>query len=128
MLAGTPGLTRRAIRAVADPDPIERDRALLSLMLGSDRPGWVRRESVEVQPVTRRGGRRHALLTWSDELALMADCETRIRSGDQLTPLDVANVASAEFGKPISRLAVYRILRRHGWILVRRRPRYEARA
>ena len=111
------------LTAVLADDPIERNRALLSVLLDAEEPSWVRVSTSTPDPLHRHGGRRHMTLSWTAELDLVADLEANAKAGERVTTAVIAQLMSERAGQPASLLAAYRLLHRHGWILTRRTPR-----
>ena len=115
--------TNDHLAAVLEEDPVERDRALLSLLLNADQPSWVRISTSTPDPHRRVGGRRNMMLEWSVELELVADIEAMAQAGEPVTPLLIAQMMSQRAGRPVARYTIYRLLRRHGWVSTRRTHR-----
>ena len=59
-------------------------------------------------------------LSWTAELDLVADLEANAKAGERVTTAVIAQLMSERAGHPVSLLAAYRFLRRHGWVLTRR--------
>lgn len=107
------------VTAALIADPVERDRALLSLMLAGEPHAWVRGSPPVAPPPNQHGGRRHAILSWQQELDILAALEAQARDGQPVTPLDVVRLMSERAGRPVGREVAYVLLRRHGFLLTR---------
>jgi transposase len=71
-----------------------------------------------------RGGRRWALLTIEEEMALLARWEARAQAGDVVTAKQLHAEVAAAVGRDVSLAYVYRLLHRHHWRKVAPRPRH----
>ncbi len=70
------------------------------------------------------GGRRHGVLTPSEEADFVAHFEEAAREGQMVTASAMLGELAKRCGKPPSAMTLYRILARHGWRKVVPRPRH----
>jgi hypothetical protein len=117
LCSARPSWSTNHLAAVFELELVERDRALLSILLDADRPAWVRTTTSTAEPRSQHGGRRRSILSWADELAVVDELEVRTANGDTIRPIDVAAMMSRRIGRPVTRLSAYRLLHRHGWVL-----------
>ena len=84
---------------------------------------WAK-EGEAIFDVRSRGGRRHQHLTPRQEQALLAPFVKRAQAGGMLTVAEVQRAYQERAGKEVARSTIYRLLDRHGWRKVVRRPRH----
>ena len=71
-----------------------------------------------------RGGRRWALLSWSQEETLLASFEEKALRGEWITAKQMLPQIGQVAGEQVSLAYVYRLLRRHQWRKLGPRPRH----
>jgi putative transposase len=74
-----------------------------------------RRAGVAAIAGRRKGGRRHAYLPLSEEVAFLAPFEQRSTRGERVRVEEMQQALHARLGHAVHRVTVERLLARHGW-------------